>query len=1255
MLELISKDVPIGSKIKLYLITGDTIEGILAEVGSNFIVVNDNGARKRFFEQMIGGWDIIDNQSHSEKKALMHPVNKTDLEDQSESQDHLKPFVKRFRDSLSDDESSFIFAPNAKIISADKKNVVIRTNDDNSSFYVPYKFIASKGVLSDIESLLLSGEDSQSTSIPVYVGFNSKDKDHIYPNIVLEPGTMLEYCRLLSELTQPSSSQGFLAKNLAFILWKGCTSKKSREELKALQSAFNRGTGEKDFLSEINEQIRNTSEKGKDINPLLTRKAQWLSSQNRYEEAVEAYITLIDSLKSNVGASPQSISHNYTQLALLQIRLGNLDGARESIREALQFNPNNTYAQDALNKLDSPGGNSSSEIMYSSSPLKMIQIYTDSVLQDDMTQHDFSDPEAMTSNGSLSISIAERLLSQAESEDSLTAYLEAAKAYYSCEIKDDGDEVTKYAKAMFGYTNLKAYSSYNLLVNKNTSLNQKDLLKTIDGSYCYFVSAINFSSLIGHNWAALFRDYLRLRVLFYAKQKQFEDISSIFELPIDEYIKAHQLEKDIDFLLVCSSVLLSLGTRCPVIRISLHDDTSKSVSTILSLLDSVQDKNLICKQLSVSHKCSHIKYTGSIENLFAEFIDYRVKKLSSFETAAKTFHNKSTDSLLEAKTLASFRRLRTASTWLFTQTETEFFLEAENNLKALAVFKGRSAEERQILLPSIKAHLSDNVEAISNYSSYLCSALIRSLWSRLLGSKYLSTKDASSALLSELVATSDGNIILNQKGEQVIPISISNAGRSTIDKFKVTVVFSELENDRFEYSGKRLASGEASTLQVSIPTSIQDHSVYDYSVELSGLILNNWSPGQFFNLTASRAENVTYKLSDIKWDFQAKETRIDMFKGRNTDIERLMDTFTSTDRRKIPVVFGLTRTGKSSILLNLQKKLEKQVTTINGQNMTIVPVYIDLSALKSQYQDHDSFMQQLRLLCDKALEKVGWNLQRYKVDSLIELITYANRRRLYPIFMFDEFSWVTEVIKVEGNEFLKSIREYAIEEKAGFIYAGTYDILDIIRDPVLNPSGAFMNIDEYKIYNIKDPKDAEALMRVMEPKLVFTDPAIKAIHDYSGDVPYWIQMICNFCARYGFANNRPVIGMKELEDVIKGILGEATCNGVNKVSDILIEQQQILSSDPKEIKALLFSIAYLMNDKSNKDGVSWSRLKEFWRESSYNPNMESIILAKERLEDRLGLLSQEVDGNRIYRFSVGLFRRWCARKDVFSEFDRTNN
>ena len=199
-----------------------------------------------------------------------------------------------------------------------------------------------------------------------------------------------------------------------------------------------------------------------------------------------------------------------------------------------------------------------------------------------------------------------------------------------------------------------------------------------------------------------------------------------------------------------------------------------------------------------------------------------------------------------------------------------------------------------------------------------------------------------------------------------------------------------------------------------------------------------------------------------------------------------------------------------------------------------------------------------------------------------------------------------------------------------------------------------MNIEEYKIYNFKDPKEAEALMDVMEPKLVFTNAAKIAIHDYSGDVPYWIQMICKHCALYAINCNHPVIGTKELDDVIDGLLGKAGVPGVGKLSDEIFLQQQILPSDPKETKALLFSIAFLMKDKANRSGVSWTRLKEFWNENNYKPDMESIVRAKERLEDRLSLLSEEIDGNMTYRFSVGLFRKWCSGKDVISEFDKTN-
>ncbi len=1270
MLELISKDIPIGSKIKLYLITGETIEGVLIEVGSNYVIVEEESSRKRFFEQMIGGWDIVESPRFL--KSEMDSSSNHDLiseDNLSDNQESIQGHIKRFVDSLSEEEAEFVFSPNAKIISADKRNVVIRTNDDGDSFYVPYKFIASKGIISDVESFFLSGEDSQNTSIPVYIGFYGKDKNHLYPSIVLEPGTMQEYCQLLSTLSLSSNSL-LQAKNLSFIIWRGCKKKRAKDELRAMQDAlkalldgkksqqgglkaqqtFSRGVGENDFLTDIDEQIKNSADKGQDINPLLLRKAQWLSSKNRYQDAIDAYSLLNESLRNKGESSAPSISHNYVQIAIMQMKLKDFEKARMSIESALEFNPDNAIARNYIIKLDSSETADSVEIDNVQPPVIKLQDITDSVLLDDLNRHVFADPEALSNSDSISLMVAERLLSQAESDESQASYLDAAKAYSLVKISGD-EESTNYAKAMYGYASIRSKVLYNFLINQSHVLSDHDRIRVIDGAYCYFVSSINYGSILGYNWSTHFRDYLRMRVFDYACRYS-KNANSIFELPINEYIEQNGLQENFDFLLECSEVLISIGARCPSVRFNLHSDSGKSLSTILDLLNSLSQKEQFCKLLSQNNKLKHIRYTGSADQFIGQFIEHRIKKLSNLNTRINFIKKKSTEALFEASIAPAFRRLRKSSSFL-TATDLNLSIEAERTMGNLAIFRSRTPDERRILAPSVKAEITKQLEQIQGYSSYLCSDLLRELWNRLLKSKYLSVNEASFALRSELAVTSDGNVLVSGSGGRTIPISVLNEGRSTIDKFKATVVFSERPDLPHTYEGKRLAPGEAATIMIEIPSVFSGISTFDYKVEVSGLIINTWSSSKEFNLTASIAQDVSFKTSDIKWNYQAKEVRQGMFKGRDSDIENLIKTFTTNDRSRIPIVFGLTRTGKSSILINLKGVLSGKTSEINGSEYTIVPVYIDLATLKSQYRDHDSFMLQLLIKCNDEFSKFGIDITVSAMDSLSDIIEYTNSKMIYPVFMFDEFSWIKSVIEIEGNDFLKSIREFAIEQKAGFIYAGTYDILDIIRNPELNPSGTFMNIDEYKIYNIKDPKEAEALMRVMEPQLQFTNPAINAIHEYSGDVPYWIQLICYQCAHYAISNNRPVIGSKELEDVVKGILGESNCLGVNKIADYIFEQQQILTSDPKETKALLFSIAYLMKDKSNKDGVSWSRLKEFWMENEYTPDMESIVRAKERLEDRLGLLSQDIDGTLVYRFSVGLFRRWCAKKDVFSEFDKT--
>ena len=59
MLKQLELDAPLGSKIKLYLVSGSIVDCILMEINENNILVEDNGATKRFFAPMIGGWEVL--------------------------------------------------------------------------------------------------------------------------------------------------------------------------------------------------------------------------------------------------------------------------------------------------------------------------------------------------------------------------------------------------------------------------------------------------------------------------------------------------------------------------------------------------------------------------------------------------------------------------------------------------------------------------------------------------------------------------------------------------------------------------------------------------------------------------------------------------------------------------------------------------------------------------------------------------------------------------------------------------------------------------------------------------------------------------------------------------------------------------------------------------------------------------------------------------------------------------------------------
>ena len=216
---------------------------------------------------------------------------------------------------------------------------------------------------------------------------------------------------------------------------------------------------------------------------------------------------------------------------------------------------------------------------------------------------------------------------------------------------------------------------------------------------------------------------------------------------------------------------------------------------------------------------------------------------------------------------------------------------------------------------------------------------------------------------------------------------------------------------------------------------------------------------------------------------------------------------------------------------------------------------------------------------------------------------------------------------------------------ASFIYAGTYDIKELLKNQKYGITGQLVNAVEEQIAEI-DSNSAEELINVLGDRLRFTKDAIAHIHKLSGDVPYFVQMICKYCGLYAVENKRSIIGYPELEIVIRVLTGEtngALSSMVKQLPENVFQNNMFSPADPISANVLISSIAYLNRDnRENPRGVGIVELQKLWAKkdiSAYRPLLASAV---ELLCEKKVLIPYEDDGLPVYKLSVDLFRRWWA-------------
>ena len=94
MFEILKKEIKVSDKVKLYLISGKEVEVEIIEVGDNYLLVNNSdGTQSRFFETLIGGWNLIPGKNQEE--PIIPDIIKIKPESIESKQSPIDPFPEK--------------------------------------------------------------------------------------------------------------------------------------------------------------------------------------------------------------------------------------------------------------------------------------------------------------------------------------------------------------------------------------------------------------------------------------------------------------------------------------------------------------------------------------------------------------------------------------------------------------------------------------------------------------------------------------------------------------------------------------------------------------------------------------------------------------------------------------------------------------------------------------------------------------------------------------------------------------------------------------------------------------------------------------------------------------------------------------------------------------------------------------------------------------------------------------------------------
>lgn len=1284
MLNILKQDAKVGDSLKLYLTSGDSVRGSILEIGETFLLMEVDGMKRRYFPQLIGGWEVVkeDSQTVTLQEADELPSNDDEHLKEDTHEEHLNEILISLFDKIYENERILLS-------SSIKTNAVV----DNVS-PTGVVVITDNGEKIKCNKMSMVGFSRQNC-IPgkrLFCGTINNTGAHkgiCYYSVLQMSFEELRVWFSMAISKKPVPQKPIIYSILEYVKknysWKPTkkilTDLRNKVSLLVVQNKIGDSQLDKyisfkqyDKAFELIEHEISSSRDEKQKSALLLRKAQLYSSIKDHENAISAYRELI-SFNESINSPSKNLSHLYTELARLLFLTGDIEQAESARSIALMLNSQNSIAKKI-------GGLDNSKDNYEEKTLENVKTlpqedeqncqtvkFTDkSLIDDDIDKHAFTDSEIVSLNGKVTNEIATRLLESASASEDYNRHIEAAKALKnlpigSYDIQDLEDTITNYSICKCN----SLFNSYKKVVFESDSLKSisiEQLNRIKDSAICYSLETIeNILDEDEDTATKLLLNCLLLELssIYIIQKKSKVSVLDVLAFSLDSLITFVMSYKE---SLLVANLFVKLVTYSLQCR-NLWEKLILKSNQFVSFVSYIQDSKVI-KQDIISitpplkkRDVNDINYVDILRRHESNRIKVSIQQLRKIKN---TDFDISSITLLQKRIspIVAEKRLR-----FFSDTDRKSLVNIQHLISLLSLYQKKNEDERKDIIANVFLVIDEMLrwnsgETATKIGRFYFYPLLSS-WKESI-SKLNAKNEYKDSCLLTLEMDSPYYIVNGDSSKSITVIAYNNSNLIS-EGYKLAIWIGDNRKDGILKSDDRYILPNSNVpISILIPQEKWGElNTYELNFAISSRYQGKWSNTEFVSATITSKRDISFKKGEQKWH-DSGNPPVEMFKGRDGIVNELKEQYCSQNRRYSYVLYGLSRTGKSTILHYLKRAIEG--VEIEGTNSTkvVLPLFVDLGDIYGNVNSSEKFWKLfIKNIYNDTTDfidkyKPGINIE--KPEDFSQYIMDMDKLNIHPLFMLDEFSFMQDIINKGyiNSAFLQYMRTISADKDlASFLFAGTYDIKKLIHDSKYNISGAFTYLREpdKPLFEISSDA-AEELINMMQGQLDFSPAATREIHRLTGDVPFWIQKICLNCAFYGVDNNKPDIGIQDLEAVVCKMTEELSktskkTDSIPTLTDGNFSQTQILDTDSEEMKIVLTSISFLMKELDAKEGVTYEQIKALWAEYNTDISNYNIKEALDALCERKTLTFEDIDNMRYYRFSLDLFRRWWLHKHFVFE------